>query len=316
MTMRSSLSDQLDRAIQKKDIQQVASLLRAGADVNKPVSGFPPLHTAAISGSVGIVELLLENKADLFSVNAISGTALTLAAINGHPHIIDLLVAQGLHPDHFGKNTHSHPLIQSVTLSSEKMSLHLLKAGASTDIFSAEGAPLICLAAQYGQLGVLKACIATAPKDYINMALHFAVREKKRVAVEMLIKAGANVNHFSDGKLPDMEDDVTPLHYLCNGDGGEDLRIARMLLDHGADADLAKTPAHLSAYELACSHDINNTRRTYNNLMMRELFQTFREEKAAAVQRRKERKDYLLNMAHNGIPHKIRAIPKINPPKK
>ncbi|XP_055313230.1 serine/threonine-protein phosphatase 6 regulatory ankyrin repeat subunit C-like [Sitodiplosis mosellana] len=61
-------------------------LLKSGSDVNtaETVVGWNPLRLAARSGDVKMIELLLNNGADVYSTNGFGVRALQLATLNGH----------------------------------------------------------------------------------------------------------------------------------------------------------------------------------------------------------------------------------------
>jgi hypothetical protein len=71
-------------------------LLRRGAQVN--MSGWTPLHYAAIGGRTEMITLLLEHHAYIDSPSANGTTPLMMAARDGQFRIARLLVEQGADP--------------------------------------------------------------------------------------------------------------------------------------------------------------------------------------------------------------------------
>lgn len=71
-------------------------LIARDADVNKP--GWTPLHYAATSGHVAIMELLLENHAYIDAESPNGTTALMMAAHYGTPAAVKLLLEAGADP--------------------------------------------------------------------------------------------------------------------------------------------------------------------------------------------------------------------------
>ena len=75
----------------------VKALLAGGADPTlRDAIGDTPLHSAAWSGGLGIVQLLVAHKAvDVNAVNGERRTALMLAAQKGHTDIVCALLSAG-----------------------------------------------------------------------------------------------------------------------------------------------------------------------------------------------------------------------------
>lgn len=71
----------------------VRKLINRGADVNK--TGWAPLHYAATSGHVEIMELLLENHAYIDAESPNGTTPLMMAALYGSPASVKLLLDSG-----------------------------------------------------------------------------------------------------------------------------------------------------------------------------------------------------------------------------
>ncbi len=71
----------------------VRKLITRGADVNK--TGWAPLHYAATSGHVEIMELLLENHAYIDAESPNGTTPLMMAALYGSPASVKLLLDSG-----------------------------------------------------------------------------------------------------------------------------------------------------------------------------------------------------------------------------
>ncbi len=71
----------------------VRKLITRGADVNK--TGWAPLHYAATSGHVEIMELLLENHAYIDAESPNGTTPLMMAALYGTPASVKLLLDSG-----------------------------------------------------------------------------------------------------------------------------------------------------------------------------------------------------------------------------
>lgn len=76
----------------------VKQLVENDADVNKP--GWTPLHYAASTGQVAVIEFLLENSAYIDAESPNGSTPLMMAAMYGTPEVVKLLLAEGADRDH------------------------------------------------------------------------------------------------------------------------------------------------------------------------------------------------------------------------
>ena len=71
----------------------VKRLVELDADVNKP--GWTPLHYAASTGQVAVIEFLLENSAYIDAESPNGSTPLMMAALYGSPESVKLLIQAG-----------------------------------------------------------------------------------------------------------------------------------------------------------------------------------------------------------------------------
>lgn len=71
----------------------VKQLVENDADVNKP--GWTPLHYAASSGQVAVIEFLLENSAYIDAESPNGSTPLMMAAMYGSPEAVKVLIQAG-----------------------------------------------------------------------------------------------------------------------------------------------------------------------------------------------------------------------------
>jgi len=84
-------------SVDQGDYKAVKLLINAGLspDVRHGKYGFSPLILTAIRGDTGLMDLLLENEADVDLRSDDGRTALMAAAWNGHGDIVSQLVARG-----------------------------------------------------------------------------------------------------------------------------------------------------------------------------------------------------------------------------
>ena len=83
-------------AAEKGMVQDVAELIKGGADVNQTDSGkHTALHHAAANGHTATVDALIQGRADVNAVNKYGGTPLDLAKVSGKTEVARLLEAAG-----------------------------------------------------------------------------------------------------------------------------------------------------------------------------------------------------------------------------
>ncbi len=84
------------QAIDMGTIEDVKALIQYGFDVNSSnCAKFTPLIVASRRGDLDVVNLLLDNKADINAVTDYNGSALYEALSNGHFQVAKYLVGQG-----------------------------------------------------------------------------------------------------------------------------------------------------------------------------------------------------------------------------
>ena len=83
-------------AAQHGEVELVRRLIARGAEVNKP--GWTPLHYAATTGQIAVIELLLENHAYVDAASENGTTPLMIAARENQVRAARLLVERGADP--------------------------------------------------------------------------------------------------------------------------------------------------------------------------------------------------------------------------
>lgn len=100
-------------------------LIARGADVNK--TGWTPLHYAATSGNVAIIQMLLDENAYIDAESPNGTTPLMMAAMYGTPEAVKLLIDSGADPTL--KNQLGMTAQDFATRGSRKDAAALLEAG-------------------------------------------------------------------------------------------------------------------------------------------------------------------------------------------
>ncbi len=155
--------------------QIVELLLQEGADINAK-SGFKrtPLHFAASSGHDEIVSLFIEKGAELNKNDSFVLTPIFQAAYNGHKNIVEMLLSNGINLN-----------------ATEKNSVTLLHAAAIS------GNPELV------EMLLDKGIDRNVRNIFGKTPLHFAASRGHNAAVKTLIDRGADINIKSlDGRTP------------------------------------------------------------------------------------------------------------------
>jgi len=183
----------------------------------KDIGEKTPLHRAAYSGFVNVVNTLLNNGAEVNIVNNRNKTALHYATLNGHDDVIRELLINKANinvKDSFGRS----PLCWGALKGHNDAVKMLLKNGADVNFID----------------------------DNNQTALHMASQGGHCNVIEELIKSKAIIN-VND------KDGLTPLHFAA--DMGHSY-VTKMLLNNGADPNIVDirnlTALHVAAYEGHC----------------------------------------------------------------
>jgi len=249
-------------AAQQGAADVIEPLIKAGADVNvKTANGTTPLMFAAASGNTNAVRVLLDGGADINTTESTRGlNAAMFAAASDRAVVIDLLASRGadlnattkivelhsLDRNSFGGILFGNPQAgpptpppgQASGTGSQESGRFGRGAAAASGASGATGAPRLQegrnvpggrgqgrpgIDRQYQLNELVYAQGGLAP-------LHLAARQGYMDTVQAVVKAGADVNQLTVG------DKSSPL-LIATINGHFD--VARYLLDHGADPNLA-----------------------------------------------------------------------------
>lgn len=264
----TALTTALFEAIEHNNSNEVTRLIADGVDVNNRYgSNLTPLMLACVRGLPGIVEILLNAGADIYTVDSSLGaSALHKAAQSGITDVARMLLDRGAFINLQSAATGHTPLIDAVWCKQVGMVRFLLQRGASVTIvghhqqtvFNFLGTDPVWTAGfttpsdeAWGR-DILKLCEEKRDADQRHIAeqpLMAAVMAGDVAAVKDLIQKGVDVNALSP-IIGSGNDGQTPLLVACFLGHSE---IVRALLEAGAketinDYLMAATPAHKACY--------------------------------------------------------------------
>ncbi|KAH0545483.1 hypothetical protein FGG08_000484 [Glutinoglossum americanum] len=220
---------------------------RHDANVNlKDNEGRTALHYAALAGSVGIAEMLIQRGAEVGSEDHEGMTPLHRAVLAGSIDTTELLLKGEATVNAINSETLT-PLMLGSRWGYHAITGLLLEHGANVMATDAGGYSALHYAADSGSLETVQALLgkgadADCMTTYGAIALHFAAKGGHESMVQLLLSASPrNVNARS-------ETGWTPLDHAVAG--GYDA-VVRILISYGADPKVGDkhgwTPLHLAA---------------------------------------------------------------------
>lgn len=249
-----------------REYRAVEALIARGADLNaedKDIDGDLRLHRAASDGHAVVVQLLIENQANVDARDRYGYTALHYAAMSGESRVAELLLDAGAYGDsnigapemysrlpHQLKITPLHLAAWHGKLDTARL---LLARGAKVDTSAIWDVTPLHFAAGSGYLKMVELLIAhgadpLAQTPSRTNAMHFAASGGTLV-ITYRCKAGDPLFVLGGG----VPGTVTSTGH-CGDEHGE---IVKLLLARGAKVDQAGaygfTPLHFAAYSFCAS---------------------------------------------------------------
>lgn len=230
-------STALHWAAYRDDAELVALLLDAGADIGATtrLGELTPLFMAAKNGNAEIVRLLLEAGASATATNTNGTSPLMLAAASGDVPTIAVLLEHGADVNARDTTNGQTALMFASALGRVEAVEHLAKAGADLDAVT-HVTEVVTLGERLKAEGKERDVSLEGSRNPTIMggqsALHFAAREGHLDTVRALLTAGAS---------PDRVNAADKMSVLTAAIINGNLDIAMLLLDFGADPNLAST---------------------------------------------------------------------------
>jgi len=249
----------LSIAAKKGEFEVVNALLELGANVNQgTILGNTPLCLAAENGHVDIVNILLKFGANINQPNLNGITPLYMAAEHDHLDVVKTLL--NAHANFNLANNHGHTPLHIAAISNHFDTVRILLQPPATftieqliqPIRGDDKAPLLFIAAEYGQLDIVNALIAAGiPVDQTNInkatPLCIAAENGYLDVVKALLAANANVNQENINN-------VTSLWIAANL-GYVD--IVNALIDKGANVNKANAAGVTPLWTAASNNRID-----------------------------------------------------------
>ncbi|MFY9259905.1 MAG: ankyrin repeat domain-containing protein [Gallionella sp.] len=224
----------LNYAAESNNLTVAKLLIARGADIEG--GGSSPLSSAGMNGDfVEIAQLLVENGAKVNTASPAGWHPLRTAAGRGNIKVTNYLLAQGADPNATDQAGFTALYSAASSDYSVPTAETLLRHGANPNAKNMHGSTALHQAAS--QCAVKAIELLLANKADVNAAdnqgytpLHRAIsygkNDTRKIAVEILLKSGANVNAKTT------RDGETPFHKAIDRD---DVEIIKLLLNYGAD---------------------------------------------------------------------------------
>ncbi|KEF53021.1 uncharacterized protein A1O9_10929 [Exophiala aquamarina CBS 119918] len=175
--------------------QLVKTLLEKSSMTSKPSDILPRglLDKAAEDGQEDVVHMLVESGTDDRHWNLQRSTALWLAAENGYRSIMQILIKAGA--DVEAKNESGRTLLQEALENQDKVMVEfLVRNGANIDAANDRGETLLESTVKRNDRDMVKLLANQGVNVRENMALHWAVENRKIEMVRLLLQLGARIN--------------------------------------------------------------------------------------------------------------------------
>jgi len=171
-----------------------------------------PLLIAAANGHDKVVEILLQNGADVKATDERFCTALHHAAQRGHSKIIEMLLKSGCDVNAQDKNNWS-PLMNACYWAHRDAVVHLLRAGANPSLVNSDGRNVL-----------LELCRSPSRNE-----------EALAEIAHVLIETGTSVDIKASAKFHSFKEDFTALMYAAYHNHA---RIASVLIESNCNLNI------------------------------------------------------------------------------
>ncbi|KAJ9587583.1 hypothetical protein L9F63_018965, partial [Diploptera punctata] len=242
--MSKSLHDVMLIAVQRGHVNLVKSILKCGVNVQHKVvvrddlGSRTILHAATQCGQLEIVQLLIEQGADVNNISdTINTTPLMEAALNGHVKVAKLLVEHGASVN--ARNSDGFTALLLATVNKNCEMVNFLSPLTSYDASDVDS--VICAAGcgdmEAALILVQNQCVNSQDK-LGNTALFLAAGPGKHEVVMFLLKYWADVNYFNKYKRTPLMQAAVHGH----------VKVAELLVEHGASVNTRDSDRHTALF--------------------------------------------------------------------
>ena len=212
-----------------------------------------PLHFAARSGNISVVNLLLLHNAQVDARSSNGIQSIHLASRSGSIEVLDALIGAGAVID-CSDWLRRQPLHWALMMPNQSdVVRYLARKGADIEAKAFDGSRPLRLACKSDPSNLHSLIELGAKMDYDDgseSALETAVRRDSKLALEVLLKHGANPNRKNnDGKT--VLHLLAQVRYTANFESPNRIDCFQLLLDNGADVELADKAGNRVLHYLA-----------------------------------------------------------------
>ncbi|KAK7409059.1 hypothetical protein QQX98_008763 [Neonectria punicea] len=250
----------LYQAARNSHVETVEALLRHNADASF-LSKYDRtvFHLAAAQGHPKIVKMLLdEGKADMEALDSLGLSALYLASLWGHHQVVDVLLQMGADPDMGIPKDDSlktwSPLVTASDDGYQRCVRLLLDGKANPDISGPSGTPLR-YAAIRGHMDVCNMLLASGAdpnSSLIDPPILSQVINNYDSSENQLEMLDLLLSHNADANAKDSVG--TPVLIYATRSSQKEI-LVRRLLDHGADVNILDSENNSALYHTATELD-------------------------------------------------------------
>lgn len=234
----ASISQDLFKAIEKGNLEEVKSAIGKGANVNErdPLVGDTPLVRAIREGNLDIVKCLVEHGVRVNEFDAWNDTPLHKAVSHQHLNIVKFLVENGANINAKEKANGKTPLMEAVFWNNFDIVDYLVMRGADINERDNRGRTALDMAKQSGAQAIVNR-LEGRPSEEKLIATNHLVKVVERGdldGIKSSLNQGADINKkmFCGWSL---------FVYAANRKYdvyGKNIEIAKYLIEHGADVNL------------------------------------------------------------------------------